>query len=124
MKFLVDNALSPSIARGLVEKKYDALHVREIGMMTASDEEIFDFASRQDRIIVSADTDFGGILALRESSKPSFILYRQSDKRPSSQLRFLLDNLISLKKDLLTGCIIVFEDTRIRIRALPISRTC
>lgn len=122
MKFLIDNALSPSIARSLIEKGYDALHVRDVGMAAASDMEIFKFAAQQDRILISADTDFGGILALRESSKPSFILFRQSDKRPSSQINLLLAKLTTLKKDLSAGCIVVFEDQRIRIRSLPISR--
>lgn len=121
MKFLIDNALSPSIAHGLVEKGHDAIHVRDVGLTAASDSEIIDLATQQDHILISADTDFGAILAFRESAKPSFILFRQSDKRPASQLSFLLDNLPAFKKELLTGCVMVFEDKRIRIRSLPIS---
>ncbi|MFQ5627272.1 MAG: DUF5615 family PIN-like protein [bacterium] len=122
MKFLIDNALSPIIARGLIENDYDAIHVRDLGMAAASDPEILEIAARQERIVVSADTNFGTLLALRRSSKPSFILFRQTDKRPASQLSFLLKHLPSLKDDLLTGCIAVFEDQRIRIRNLPISK--
>lgn len=123
MKFLIDNALSPTIAKGLTEKGYDAIHVRDIGMAAASDPEIFDFAIDEDRILISADTDFGALLAFRQSSKPSFILFRQTDKHPTSQLNFLLTHLPTLKKELLSGCVVVFEDQRIRIRSLPISKT-
>ena len=122
MRFLVDNALSPMIAHGLREKGYDAIHVRDIGMAAASDPEILEIASEQDRIIISADTDFGTLLALREASKPSFVLFRQTDKRPHSQLQLLLTHLPKLKDDLLAGCIVVFEDQRIRLRTLPILR--
>lgn len=120
MKFLVDNAVSPALARGLAAQGYDAIHVRDLGMAAAPDDEIFELAEQQDRIIISADTDFGALLAFRISAKPSFILFRQTDKRPTTQLRTLLANLSQLENDLLNGCIVVFDDHRIRIRALPI----
>ena len=123
MKFLIDNALSPIIARGLIEAGHDAIHVRDVGMAAAADPEIIELAIKENRILISADTDFGALLALRESAKPSFILFRQTDKRPSSQLIFLLNQLPTLKKDLSSGCVVVFEDNRIRIRPLPISKT-
>jgi len=120
MKFLVDNALSPRIVAGLREFGYDAIHVRDKGMAEATDEEIFSYAVTEDRIIVSADTDFGVLLLAHGSSKPSFILFRQTDKRPARQLSYLISNLPALKKELLSGCIVVCEDDRIRIRSLPL----
>lgn len=122
MKFLIDNALSPIVSSGLNELGYDAIHVRDLNMATAADTGIFNLAAQQDRILISADTDFGALLALRDAAKPSFILFRQADKRPASQLTLLETHLSSLEKDLLEGSIVVFEDERIRIRPLPISK--
>lgn len=59
MRFLVDNALSPVLATLLADAGHDAIHVRTLGMQRAEDVQIFDRAATDERIVVSADTDFG-----------------------------------------------------------------
>ena len=52
MKFFVDNALSPILAQQLQRTGFDAAHVSDYAMQTAVDDEIFDRAKSEDRIVV------------------------------------------------------------------------
>jgi predicted nuclease of predicted toxin-antitoxin system len=121
VRFLIDNALSPVVAIELNRAGHDAVHVRDLGMQAASDEEIFDRGRTEERVVVSADTDFGTLLAARKEISPSVILFRHgSQHRPADQAALLKNNLPQLVSALEDGSIVVIEPDRIRIRALPL----
>ncbi len=122
MRFLIDNALSPQLAAKLAAMGHDALHVRDIGIASSSDEVIFLRAAAEGRILVSADTDFGTLLALRREMAPSVILLRRrTNRRPARQAAIILANLSNLADSLQRGCIAVIEESRVRVRLLPIA---
>ena len=120
MRLLVDNALSPRLAEGLRAAGHDAVHVRDLGLHAAPDQEIFDLAASEDRVVVSEDTDFGTLLSLRDSSRPSVILFRHMpDRSASGLLSILLRNIATVEVDLESGAMVVIEPGRIRVRRLP-----
>lgn len=121
MKFLIDNALSPVIARILAGEGHDAVHVQDLGLAEAPDVDILERAVADERIVVTADTDFGTLLAQRGTNAPSIILFRSlGRRRPFVQAQVLLLNLPNIADALQTGCIAILEEKRVRLRILPI----
>jgi len=122
MRFLIDNALSPVVAEGLRQANHDAIHVRDLGLAAADDETIVEHADRDQRVIVSADTDFGTILAMRNAASPSVILFRGATPRnPIGQVKLLIANLAAIAPSIERGDVVVLEPQRIRVRSLPMS---
>ena len=120
MRFLIDNALSTFFAEGLRQAGHDALHVRDLGLAAADDVTIFEHADRDQRVIISADTDFGTILAMRNAARPSVILFRGATPRnPIGQVKLLIANLAEIAPSIERGAVVVLEPQRIRVRSLP-----
>lgn len=80
-----------------------------------------DLAVRDGRVIISADTDFGALLAHSRATKPSVILVRALiDRRPPELTGILIANLDVLEEHLRSGAIVAFTRTDIRVRPLPL----
>jgi len=121
MRFLVDNPISSIVVEMLHKAGHDAVHVRQYKLQAAADVVIFERAAQENRIIISADTDFGFLLARSKKRKPSVVIFHHSfSHRPQQQGKALLDNLKQFSSALERGSLIVFESQRIRIRSLPI----
>jgi predicted nuclease of predicted toxin-antitoxin system len=106
VNFLIDNPLSPRVAAGLRVAGHDAVHVLDYGMHAATD-----------------DAVFGTLLALREATTPSVILFRAASlRRADQQVALILRALPSIDAALQRGAIVVLEHHRLRLRELPISR--
>jgi predicted nuclease of predicted toxin-antitoxin system len=91
-------------------------------MHAAADDAILARALAEDRIIVSADTDFGALLAAQEAKRPSFILFRDPNLLLAGDYAgILLSAVAVLEPELAAGCVAVFRNGRLRVRKLPFS---
>lgn len=120
MKFLLDANLSPRLADLLNKQGIESTHVRDHSLQRADDDSIFDFAADGDYVLVSEDTDFGEILAVRNASRPSVILLRSGEPLTvEEQAAMIGGNLPSIADEIRAGSIVVFGRARIRVRRLP-----
>lgn len=121
MKLLLDANLSPEVGRRLKEAGHDAIHVADIGLLTATDPEILQAAAKEERILLTADSDFGALLALGSLASPSVLLLRSADHlRAGEQAELVQANLPQIAEDLKKGAIVSLTRDRLRVRELPI----
>ena len=122
MKLLLDANLSPEVTRLLRQAGHDAIHVADIGLLSAPDPEIMQAAAREERVLLTADADFGALLALGSLASPSVLLLRSADHlRPAEQAELIAANLSSISDDLEKGAIASLTRDRLRVRELPIA---
>jgi predicted nuclease of predicted toxin-antitoxin system len=122
VRLLIDANLSPKVTRALSKSGLDAVHVGDVGLLTAPDRSILDYAAANNLVIVSADSDFGEMLAARRgATRPSVVLLRSADRlTPDDQAVLLATNLPAVADDLETGAIVTIARGRMRVRSLPI----
>lgn len=122
MKLLLDANLSPQLAGHLRSAGYHVSHVAELGMLTASDEEIFELAARDGWVLVTADSDFSMLLALRATGRPSLVLLRHvAELRWKAHADLLVANLPAVWAHLDAGAIVSLSPTRLSVRELPLT---
>jgi predicted nuclease of predicted toxin-antitoxin system len=124
VKFLVDMMLSTRVVGALRAEGHDAVHAREYGLQRAPDEEILTRCARERRVLITADMDFGFLLASRQDTWPSVILLRRlAYHRAELVVSLVLLNLPQLADAIAQGSLVVLEEHRIRVRRLPLGST-
>ena len=103
----------------LTNAGHDAVHVCDRKMERAEDPEVLALAETENRILLSADSDFGEILTLGAKHKPSLVLFRgEFETAAREQAGLLLAHLPEVAADLDHGAIVVVTRTKIRVREL------
>jgi predicted nuclease of predicted toxin-antitoxin system len=59
VKLLIDESLQRDLARILIEVGHDAVHITDLGLGGATDEDVLAHANADGRIVVTADTTSG-----------------------------------------------------------------
>jgi len=84
----------------LSDAGHDAVHVGDLALLGATEETVMAAALDDSRIVVSADTDFGEVLAASIAQYPSVILLRRKGRTAEQQASILLANFAAVENDL------------------------
>ncbi|HHT9112367.1 MAG: DUF5615 family PIN-like protein [Planctomycetes bacterium] len=122
MRFLADMGIALRIVAWLRKNGHDVVHLREEGLHRLSDREIFRKAISENRIILTFDLDFGEIVALSRGMMTSVIIFRLRNTYTPFVLKRLEEMLQNSLEPLTKGSVIIVEETRHRIRELPIKK--
>ena len=120
MKLLIDESLSARITARLQAAGHDTVHVGELDLGGADDEQVIAAAAAEGRILISADTDFGSLLALSHRRAPSVVVLRRAPHGLDSQAALLISALAELEGPLGEGAAVSLMPGHARIRRLPI----
>ena len=121
MKLLLDQGLPRSSALLLREGGIDTLHVGEIGLAAAADNEILRRGRQEGRVVVTLDADFHSLLAFSKAFSPSVIRIRIEGLTGQVAANVIKEAVLRSKEDLENGALVTVQPGRIRIRRLPLS---
>ena len=123
-RLLLDQGLPRSTAALLSQSGWDVVHVSEIGMSRADDDdrEILRRARADSRVCITLDADFHSLLATSGERGPSVIRIRR-EGLDATALAALLQTIWSRVEDALaSGALVTISERSIRARRLPIIR--
>lgn len=120
MRFLADMGVNARVVEWLREQGHDARHLRDEGLQRMPNGEIFAKASAELRAILTFDLDFGEIAALSRGHRTSVVVFRLRNTRTTHVIQRLEALLADSTGALEKGAIVLVEETRHRIRFLPV----
>ena len=122
MKILIDMNLSPDWVKTFAAENIESVHWSSVGDPQAEDAEIIKYARTNNYVIFTHDLDFGTILALTQTESPSVIQVRAQDIMPAHLANTLVPVLRENESFLVSGALIVVDETRAKVRILPLKR--
>jgi predicted nuclease of predicted toxin-antitoxin system len=122
IRFLADMGVSWRVVEWLRSQGYDAKHLREEGLGRLVDSDIFATALLEHRVVLTFDLDFGEIAAFSKGQIVSVIVFRLRNTRTSYVIERLSSVLADTAGALREGAVVAVEESRHRVRRLPIGR--
>ena len=123
MRLVLDQGIPRDAAAGLRGLGHECLHVGEIGMGKAADDEIVAWSLGKNAIVVTLDADFHTILAVSGASGPSVIRLRMQVLGAPEVVELVQKVLAGFEADLKRGSLVTVKAHKITCHRLPIGNS-
>lgn len=120
MRFLADMGVSMRIVEWLRTRGHDAIHLREERLQRLPNGQIFAKAVAEGRIVITFDLDFAEIAALTRGERAGVVVFRLRNTRTPHVVERLATALGIYGDSVVTGGVLVIEESRCRFRRLPV----
>ena len=120
MGLVLDQGVPRDAAALLQNLGHDCVHVSEIGMSKAGDEEILAFSLGRNAVLVTLDADFHAILAVSGAQGPSVIRMRLQGLGAAEVVAVIRKVVASFDVELTRGCLITVKALKTTCHRLPI----
>jgi predicted nuclease of predicted toxin-antitoxin system len=115
VRFIADENVAGFVIQSLVDAGHDVVSVHDVKLTGAPDDAIIRFGIDNDRVIITHDRDFGGLLRYPVRENSGVLLIRLRLPSPKNVWRALQRTLDSLDETKIRGRVVVIEDARIRV---------
>lgn len=115
MKLFADHCFFQCGVELLRQAGYDVIKAIDVGLETASDDKIVSFCKKEDRVIITLDTDFSSLYRFPLGSHCGIIVFRITPFTPAALLTILAPIIKKKIFDSFKNALVIVKRNKIRI---------
>jgi predicted nuclease of predicted toxin-antitoxin system len=120
VKLKLDENLSRHLKDILGMLQHDVITAADENLLSQPDTALAAAANSEGRMLLTLDLEFGDLRKYPPGNHPGIILFRPRSFGPLAVNRFVDEFIRDINLELLAGCVVVIDPTRVRVRRRPL----
>jgi predicted nuclease of predicted toxin-antitoxin system len=120
MKIKLDENISRHLKPYLQQTDHDVFTTADEGLLGKSDVEVGAAAKAEGMVLFTLDLEFADLRKFPPGTHPGIILFHPQSMGPLATNRFILNFVKETDLTPLSGCTVIVDPTRVRIRRSPL----
>jgi predicted nuclease of predicted toxin-antitoxin system len=116
MKIKLDENISRHLKIVIIQKGHECVTTEDEGLLGKTDVEVGAVAKSEGRMLFTLDLEFANLHKFPPGSHPGVVLFRPQNMGPLAVNRFITQFIEETDLSSLSGCLVIVDPMRIRIR--------